>query len=106
MSAPPDLEAKARDACDKLAFHSGMRPGYRHDPACMWCASLIAFAERVQRETVERCETIVKDACPCTCISAYTDRGMVAPDCFKHQACYDAADAIRAAFAEPGKEGK
>ena len=47
-----DLEAMARETCESLdPDYGGHECG---KDVCSWCPKLLAFAERVRRETVER----------------------------------------------------
>ena len=102
---PPDLEAMARETCESLdPDYGGHECG---KDVCSWCPKLLAFAERVRRETVEwdclwapdeddgswnsECgaKWVFNDGSP-------EENGMVfCPAC-----------GGRAAFAEPGKEGE
>ena len=104
MSATPDLEAMARERC--VWFRTGrVRPHEDEIQKNCICRELESFAERVQRETVERACAAVCDLCSTGWnMSPKWPNEYHISDSGGHYKCV--AHPIRAAFAEPGKEGE
>ena len=91
MSAPSNLEAMAHAAC--LYVCSGTETC-----RCTACEHILAALRRVQRETVER-------ACAAVCWRCEGGE-LLNPKTLMHYDDTNECGRIRAAFAEPGKEGK
>jgi hypothetical protein len=54
-----------------------------------------------ERVSVERINKIIDDVMPCSCISAYKDRGLTAPDCANHNYKEDLSEQIVTYLQQP-----
>jgi hypothetical protein len=54
-----------------------------------------------ERVSVEKIDKIIDEIMPCSCISAYKDRGLTAPDCANHNYKEDLSEQIVTYLQQP-----
>lgn len=92
--AEPAEPSKERDAAVILAESLGYDVVKFPMVAQIMRQHIGEASKRAVAQERAACAEVARNACSCSCDEAYTSRGMVAPDCFKHQACDEAAAQI------------
>ena len=76
--------------------------------SCAYCQNTISAISLIQdyqklreRVSVEKIDKIIDEIMPCSCISAYKDRGLTAPDCANHNYKEDLSEQIVTYLQQP-----